>query len=57
MICRLVVAGVLAASPLVLGATPALAQGHKQYCVVTTAPTGPQPPMVCVIDPTPGDES
>ena len=52
MIRRLAVVGVLAALPLVLGAQPGLAQDYKQYCVATTTPTGPQPPLVCVVDPT-----
>lgn len=55
---RLAVVGLLAALPLVPGAAvPALAQDYKQYCVVTTTPTGPQPPMVCVVDPTSTDGS
>lgn len=57
MICRLAVVGLLAALPLVPGASPVLAQDYKQYCVDITTPTGPQPPMVCVVDPTPADES
>lgn len=29
------------------------ASEYKEYCVVTTTPAGPQPPSVCVVDPTP----
>ena len=57
MIRRLSVAAALAALPLVLGASPVSAQEYKQYCVEATTPTGPQPPMVCVMDPTPADGS
>jgi hypothetical protein len=57
LMIRLAVVGLLAALPLVPGAVPALAQNYKQYCVVTTTPTAPQPPMVCVVDPTSTDGS
>lgn len=57
MIRRLAGVGLLAALPLVPGATSVLAQNYKQYCVVITTPIGPQPPMVCVVDPAPADES
>lgn len=57
MIRRLAVVGFLAALPLLPGAHPVLAQDYKKYCVVTTTPAGPQPPMVCVVDPTPSNKS
>lgn len=57
MIRRLSVAAALAALPLVPGAGAVSAQEYKQYCVDATTPTGPKPPMVCVMDPTPADES
>ena len=57
MIRRLAVVGFLAALPLLPGAHPVLAQDYKKYCVVTTTPAGPQPPMVYVVDPTPSNKS
>jgi len=57
MIRRVAVVGLLAALPIVPGTSPASAQDYKQYCVVTTTPTAPQPPMVCVVDPTSTDRS
>lgn len=57
MIRRLAVAAAWAALPFVLGAGPVSAQEYKQYCVDATTPTGPQPPMVCVVDPTSADDS
>lgn len=32
-------------------AGPAAAD-YKRYCVITETPQGPQPPTVCVVDPT-----
>lgn len=57
MIFRLAVVGLGAALPLVVAASPVLAQDYKRYCILTTTPVGPQPPTVCVVDPTPGDRS
>lgn len=57
MIRRLAVVVLVSALPLVPTAHSALADEYKKYCVVTETPIGPQPPMVCVVDPTPGNES
>jgi hypothetical protein len=57
MIRRLAVVGFLAALPLMIGGQPGLAQDYKQYCVAATTPAGPQPPLVCVVDPTPAAKS